>query len=269
VTTSDSRPARDLTLYERLIDDGITAADSRGGVIDHVTARRMAIWLISRPQPPDFTRGLIRFAHSGAITHALKTQLRNYARSSAYPHRPQAARLMEYTIARGTDLGPVGTDFARVCDQVDRADEMLIGLRDRVREGRGMPEPAWPDADGQQLIALGRRDPDSRMITLLLDATTANIAMHAIAAHAGDREAHVREVEQYGQALNEDSYGRRNRQAIATRESRVAARLRAVEQAYRNAIEHDTASRAPEPTALTVRSPEDQPGRQIDVEAEP
>jgi hypothetical protein len=46
------------------------------------------------------------------------------------------------------------------------------------------------------------------MITLLMDATTANIAMHAITAHAGDREAHVREVEQYGQSLHEDSYGR-------------------------------------------------------------
>ena len=79
--SADGRPARDLALYERLIDDGIAAADSRGGVIDHVTARRMAIWLISRPQQPDFTRGLIRFARSGAISHALKTQLRNYARS--------------------------------------------------------------------------------------------------------------------------------------------------------------------------------------------
>ena len=106
--SADGRPARDLALYERLIDDGIAAADSRGGVIDHVTARRMAIWLISRPQEPDFTRGLIRFARSGAISHALKAQLRNYARSM-YPHRPQAARLMEYTVARGTDLGPIGT----------------------------------------------------------------------------------------------------------------------------------------------------------------
>ena len=77
--SADGRPARDLALYERLIDDGIAAADSRGGVIDHVTARRMAIWLISRPQEPDFTRGLIRFARSGAISHALKAQLRNYA----------------------------------------------------------------------------------------------------------------------------------------------------------------------------------------------
>jgi hypothetical protein len=238
-----TRPARNLAFYERLIDDGITAADSRGGVIDHVTARRMAIWLLARPQQPDFTRGLIRFAQSGAITHALKTQLRNYARSAGCPYRPQAVRLMEYTIARGTDLGPVGTDFAGTCDQMDRADEMLAGLRDRIREGRDMPEPAWPDTDGQQVIALARRDPDSRVIALLLDTTTANIAMHAIAAHAGDREAHVREVEQYGQRLSEDSYGRRNRQAIAARETRVAARLRAVERAYRTAIDPDATPR--------------------------
>ena len=42
-------PAPNLALYERLISDGLAAADSRGGVIDHVTARRMAIWLLSRP----------------------------------------------------------------------------------------------------------------------------------------------------------------------------------------------------------------------------
>jgi hypothetical protein len=261
-------PARDLAPYERLIEDGIAAADSRNGVIDHVTARRMAIWLISRQQSPDFTRGLIRFAQSGAITHALKTQLRNYARSAGYPYRPQAARLTEYTIARGANLGPVGTDFARICDQMDRADAMLAGLRDRVREGHGMPEAAWPDTDGQQVTAMVRRDPDSRTITLILDATTANIAMHAITAHAGDREAHVREVEQYGEKLDENSYGRRNRQAIAARETRVAARLRAVERAYRAAVEHDTASRPPEPTR-TLRSPERRLDRQIALEAEP
>jgi hypothetical protein len=264
----EPRPARDLALYERLIADGLAAANSRGSAIDHVTARRTAIWLLSRPQQPDFTRGLIRFAQSGVITHALKTQLRNYSRSAGYPHRPQAARLMEYTISRGTDLGPVGTDFAATCDQIDRADIMLTGLRDRVREGQWMPEPAWPDAEGQRLIAVARRDPDSRAISLILDATTANIAMHAIAAHAGDRETHIREVEQYGQQLPEDSYGRRNRQAIAARETRVAARLRAIEHAYRTAVEHDSAYSRPAPIG-TLSSPERQLGRQIDLEAEP
>jgi hypothetical protein len=135
---ADPRPARDLALYERLIDDGVAAAYSQGGVIDHVTARRMAIWLISRQQPSDFARGLIRFARSGAITTALKTQLRNYARSAGYPHRPQAARLMEYVVGRDTDLGPVSTDFGGICDQIDHADAMLTGLRDRIRDGRGL-----------------------------------------------------------------------------------------------------------------------------------
>ena len=101
-----------------------------------------------------------------------------------------------------------------------------------------------------------------------MDAATANIALFAIAAHADEREAHVREVERYGRTLPEDSYGRRNRQAIAAHETRVAARLRAVEQAYRTAIDHDTAYRPPDSTR-TSRSPEHQPGRQTDLEAEP
>jgi hypothetical protein len=250
-------------LHERLIADGIAAANSRGGIIDHVTARRMAIWLLSRPQPPDFTRGLIRFAQSGAITHALKTQLRNHARSATYPHQPQAARLMEYAVARGADLGPVSTDFAGYCDQIDHADAMLTELRDRIRDGRGLHEPSWPDTDGQRLIAMARRDPGSHTVSLILDATTANIAMHAITAHAGDREAHIREVEQYGQQLPEDSYGRRNRQAIAARETRVATRRRAVERAYRTAIE-PAATPALEP-AETLRSADMTPDHELEL----
>ena len=39
------------------------------------------------------------------------------------------------------------------------------------------------------------------MVTLVLDATTADIAMFAIAAHADEREAHAREVERYGADL--------------------------------------------------------------------
>ena len=82
----------------------------------------------------------------------------------------------------------------------------------------------------------------------MLDATTANIAMFAIAAHADEREAHVREVERSGQNLPEGSYGRRNRQAIAARETRIATRLRAVEQAYRMAAERDAVLTPPELT---------------------
>jgi hypothetical protein len=92
--------------------------------------------------------------------------------------------------------------------------------------------------------------------------------MFAIAAYADEREAHIREVERFGRSLPEGSYGRRNREAIAARETRVAARLRAVEGAYRMAVDRDTAYTPPEPTR-TPRPPEPQAGRQIDLEAEP
>jgi hypothetical protein len=242
----------DLRMYERLIDDGIAAADAHGGVVDHLTARRLAIWLASRPQTSEFARGLVRFVRTGAITHAMKAQLRIHARSGIYPNQPEAARLMEYCVARGADLGPIGLDFCGTCDQIDRADRLLAGLRERVSQRHGLPEPTWPDTDGPQILALTRRDPRNRTVTFVMDATTANITMFAVSAYAGDREAHVREVEQFGEKLPENSYGKRNRQAIAARETRVAARLRAVERAYRIAIEPDAALK-PEP-AQTIRS---------------
>ena len=96
---------------------------------------------------------------------------------------------------------------------------------------------------------MASRNPESQTITLVLDATTASAVIFAIAAHADERKAHIREVQSYGQTLPEDSYGRRNRQAIATRETRVVARLRAVEHAYRTAIERDAAFTLPESSA--------------------
>jgi hypothetical protein len=65
--------------------------------------------------------------------------------------------------------------------------------------------------------------------------------------------------------MPEGSYGRRNRQAIATRETRVTARLRAVEHAYRMAIERDVAFRAPEP-AKACRFPQHAANREIELE---
>jgi hypothetical protein len=251
-------------MYERLIEDGTAATNGCRRVVDHVTARRLAIWLASRPQVPDFTRGLLRFAQTGAISQTMKTQLRVHARSGTYPDQPQAARLMEYCVARGANLGPIGLNFGKDCDQIDRADMMLAGLRDRVRQGHAPPEPTWPDTNGPQVIALARRDPRGRTVSLILDATTANITMFAVSAYAGDREAHVREVEQFGEKLPEDSYGRRNRQAIAAREARVAARLRVVERAYRTAIEYN-AEVKPEP-AKAIHPTNRQANREMELE---
>ena len=122
---------------------------------------------------------------------------------------------------------------------------MLAGFRDRARQGIGPPGQAWPDTDGQQILALASQNSETRTVSLVMDATTASIAMFAIAAYAGDREAHVREAGQYGGKLprrlllpTQPPGRRRPRDAGGC----LAASRRT---AYRMAIEHD-AMAAPE-----------------------
>jgi hypothetical protein len=174
---------------------------------------------------------------------------------------------MQYCIARGTDLGPVGENFAAACDQIDRADTLLKGLHDRAIHGRAHPERTRPDIEAPGPVALASRNPETQTVTLVLDTATASAVIFAIAAHADEREAHIREVQSYGQTLPEGSYGRRNRQAIATRETRIAARLRAVEHAYRTAIEREAAF-GPSQSAREFRFSEHAAGSAIEADRE-
>ena len=148
---------------------------------------------------------------------------------------------------------------------MDRADLMLSDLRNQNRRGT---RQASPDSGDPLITIMARRDPQSQITTLILDSVTADVAIYAIyaiAAHAEEREAHHRQVHLSGQNLTEGSYGRTNRDLIADRETRLAARLRAVEHEYHAAMERDAAPTPPEPTG-TLRNPQLVGNREIELE---
>jgi len=89
--------------------------------------------------------------------------------------------------------------------------------------------------------------------------------MFALAAHADEREAHVREVERFGASLPEGSLRPAQPEAIAARETRVATRLRAVEHSYKAVAERDTAFTPPEP-ARALHPPGHETDKEIELE---
>ena len=238
MTNSNARtgPAIDPAVYERLIGDGIADADKRGGAIDHITARRLATWLTGRPQQPAFAQALAHFTRTGAISRDLIVELRGRARAANSPNRAEAQRLLQYAVSRGPDLGPIGTDFGAHCDQIDRADAMLIDARDRARTTIRPARQAGQEPARFTVTAKASRDPGNPLITIRMDAVTATLVMFAIATNASDRETYAREVRRFSQGLPEGSYGKANRNDIATRETEAAARLRAIERAYQIAL---------------------------------
>jgi hypothetical protein len=141
---------------------------------------------------------------------------------------------------------------------------MLEDLHQRVSNSRCAPkQPARQADQSPNALAMARYDPDSQTVALLLDATTAKAAVQAITASALDREASARLAYQAGQAFPAGSYARDNREVITARETRLAAGLRAVERAYRAALD-------PEPAAaleLTqIRTTDRTSARELELE---
>ena len=82
---------------------------------------------------------------------------------------PGIPPLRQYCASREGDLGPLGPDFGSACDQIDRADAMLAGLRDRVRQGTEQPREAQSETDPKVTAKASR---NSRTVTLTLDPTS-------------------------------------------------------------------------------------------------
>jgi predicted DNA-binding transcriptional regulator AlpA len=244
----------DPAVYERLISEGIADADKRGGSVDHVTARRLALWLYARHQQPALADALVRFTRTGLIHRDMVTGLRDRSRAVNSPHRGAVARLLQYVASR-PDHGAIGADFGPNCDKIDQADAILIDAKERAGNTTRPARPS-PETGRLTVTAQAGRDPGNPVIHLRMDAATAGLVMFAIAANASDREAYARETERFSNGLPEGSYGKANRQAIANRETQAANRLRAIERAYQIALgQATTAIPATAPHLATQTKP--------------
>lgn len=161
----EDEPRRDMAWYPQLISDGIAAAERRGGAVDHLTARRMSLMLLSQSNDPQLSRGLTRFASDGAITEDLRQPLRRYVRRPGHPHHPHSRTLLEYAVARGTNLGPLGTDFSARCDEADRADT----ARTRTPPDRAATATAKETEATQPGYAQRSRGPDYAILLWAAD----------------------------------------------------------------------------------------------------
>lgn len=83
-------------------------------------------------------------------------------------------------------------------------------------------------------------DEEDRTVTMLLDSKTAAVLLYAARLLFTNCEAHAREVRLAAGQLPEASYGRKNREEIAARQERIASRIRALDLAYRQAVDDAT-----------------------------
>jgi hypothetical protein len=133
-----------MSRYPGWISQGVYAAQFRlSGVVDRVTARRMSLLLLSQTQDPQLSSGLAAFASDGSVTGELRHSLHRYARQSAHPHHQQSWTLLQYVKARGTNLGPLGADFAATCDQADQDEATPISGEQRDEWAYDLFEDVW------------------------------------------------------------------------------------------------------------------------------